>query len=145
DEIPGNSEAVILSHALWMRRFNGDPDVIGRSSRLSGKSFRVIGVLPDGVQHVGSAYRSYGHGEPVDIWSVLVVPREEKPNHRFSHYFNVVARLRPGVTWAAMEADLRRPRESGARRYPVSQSPWHPRAVPLKDEIVGTAESTLVA
>jgi putative ABC transport system permease protein len=49
------------------------------------------------------------------------------------------------VTWPAMDADLRRTRESVARRYPVSPSPWHPRAVPLKDEIVGTAESTLVA
>jgi putative ABC transport system permease protein len=145
DEIPGNSDVVILGHTLWTARFSGDPGVIGRSIRLSGKSFRVIGVLPEGVQHVGSGYRSYGHGEPVDIWSVLVVPREEKPTHRFSHYFNVIARLRPGVTLAGMDADLRRTRESVGRRYPVSPSPWHPRAVPLKDEIVGTAESTLVA
>ncbi len=145
DEIPGNNDVVILSHALWVRRFSGDPAVVGRSIRLSGKSFRVVGVLPEGVRHVGSSYRSYGHGEPVDIWSVLVVPREEKPQHRFSHYYNVVARLRPGVTWAAMEADLRRTGESVAKRYPSSPSPWHPRAVPLKNEIVGTAESTLVA
>ena len=37
DEIAGNSDVVILSHALWMRRFSGDPGVIGRSIRLSGK------------------------------------------------------------------------------------------------------------
>jgi predicted permease len=145
DEIPGNSNVVILSHKLWMRRFSGDPAVVGRSIRLSGKSFRVVGILPEGVQHVGSSYRSYGHGEPVDIWSVLVVPREEKRQDRFSHYFNVVARLRPGVTWAAMEADLRRTRESVAKRYPSPPSPWQPGVVPLKNEIVGTAESTLVA
>ena len=145
DEIPGNEDVVVLSHSLWMRRFGTAPDVIGRAVRLSGKSYRVIGVLPDGFQHVGSTYRSYGHGDAVDIWSVLVVPREEKPQHRFSHYFNVIARRRPGVTWAAMEADLRRTAESVARRYPSPPSPWQPRAVPLKDEIVGTAESTLVA
>jgi predicted permease len=145
DEISGNNDVVILSHALWMRRFGADPSVIGRSIRLSGKSFRIVGVLPQGLQHVGSSYRSYGHGEPVDIWSVLAVPREEQPQHRFSHYYNVIARLRPGVTWAAMDADLRRTGESVARRYPSSPSPWHPRAVPLKNEIVGTAESTLVA
>jgi len=145
DEIAGNSDVVILSHALWMRRFDSDPAMIGRSIRLSGKSFRVVGVLPEGVKHVGSTYRSYGHAEPVDVWSVLAVPREERPGLRYSHFFNVVARLRPGVTWAAMESELRRTRESVARRYPVSPSPWYPRAVPLKDEIVGTAESTLVA
>jgi putative ABC transport system permease protein len=145
DEITGSSNVVILSHWLWMRRFSGDPAVLGRSIRLSGKSFRVIGILPEGVQHVGSSYRSYGHGEPVDIWSVLVVPRQEKPQDRFSHYFNVVARLRPGVTWAAMEADLGRTGERVAKRYPSPPSPWQPRVVPLKSEIVGTAESTLVA
>ncbi len=145
DEIQGNNNVVILSHSLWMRRFNSDPAIVGRAVRFSGKTFRVLGVLPAGFQHVGSSYRSYGHGEPVDVWSVLAVPREERPEHRFSHYFNVVARLRPGVTWAAMDADLRRTRESVARRYPSPDSPWHPRAVPLKAEIVGTAESTLVA
>src|SRR5262245_53428126 len=145
DEIPANSDVVILSHQLWMRRFNSDPTIVGRSIRLSGKSYRVVGILPEGVQHVGSSYRSYGHGEPVDIWSVLVVPREEKPQLRFSHYFNVVARLRPDVTWAAMATDLRRSGENVAKRYPSQPSPWRPLVVPLKNEIVGTAESTLVA
>jgi len=145
DEIQGNNDVVILSHALWMRRFNSDRDIVGRAVRFSGKTFRIVGVLPERFQHVGGTYRSYGHGEPVDVWSVLVVPRDEKPQHRFSHYFNVVARLRPGVTWAAMDADLRRTRERVARRYPSAESPWRPRAVPLKDEIVGTAQSTLVA
>jgi predicted permease len=145
DEIAGNNDVVILSHALWMRRFDGDPAIVGRVIRLSGRSFRVIGVLPEGFQHVGSTYRSYGHGDPVDIWSVLVVPREEKPQHRFSHYFNVVGRLHAGVTPPAMDADFRRTRERVASRYPGGNSPWYPRAVPLKDEIVGSAETTLVA
>src|SRR6185436_13927165 len=120
-----------------------------RRDRTLGPPFREI--VPhcrrasQGVQHVGSTYRSYGHGEPVDIWSVLVVPREDRPGLRYSHFFNVVARLRPDVTWAAMEEDLRRTGQSVARRYPVSPSPWRSRAVPLKDEIVGTAESTLMA
>ena len=145
DEIDANSDVVILSHSLWERRFGADPSVLGRDVRLSGKTFRIVGVLPAGFQHVGSTYRSYGHGEPVDVWSPLVVPREEKPEHRFSHYYNVVARIRRGVSWAAMEADLRRARANVASRYPAPESPWHPRAVPLKEEIVGTAQSTLVA
>ncbi len=145
DEIESNSDVVMLSHSLWMRRFSGDPAVVGRAVRLSGKLFRVVGVLPAGFQHVGSTYRSYGHGEPVDVWSVLVVPREERPGLRFSHYFNVVARLRAGVTWAQVETDLRRTGERVASRYPSPNSPWRARVVPLKDEIVGTAQSPLVA
>ena len=144
DEIEGNNDVVIFSHSLWMRRFNGDPDVVGRVVRLSGRTFRVVGVLPEGFQHVGGTYRTYGHGEPVDVWSVLAVPRDEHPRFRFSHYFNVVGRVRRDVGRAVMEEDLRRTGVSVAKRYPRPNSPWKPTAVPLKDEIVGTAESTLL-
>ena len=144
DEIEGNNDVVILSHSLWMRRFDGDPGIVGRVVRFSGRMFRVVGVLPEGFQHVGGTYRTYGHGEPVDVWSVLTVPRDEHPRFRFSHYFNVVGRVRRDVGRAAMEEDLRRTGVSVAKRYPTPNSPWKPIAVPLKDEIVGTAESTLL-
>jgi predicted permease len=71
------------------------------------------------------------------------VPREEHPRHRFSHYYNVVGRVRRDASRAAMEEDLRQAGASAATRYPAPPSPWKPRAVPLKDEIVGTAGSTL--
>ena len=144
DELPGRNEVVVLSHGLWMRRFDGDASIIGRSVRLSGRTFRVVGVLPPDFQHVGGTYRTYGHGETIDIWSVLPVPREERPGLRFSHYFNVVGRIRSGVSRGEMEQDLKRTGVSVAKRYPNPNSPWSPSAVPLKQEIVGTAESTLL-
>jgi putative ABC transport system permease protein len=75
DEIESNADVVILSNAFWRRRFNGDAGVIGQPVRLSGRTFRIVGVMPDGFQHVGGSYRTYAHGERVDIWSVLPVPR----------------------------------------------------------------------
>jgi predicted permease len=143
DEIEANSSVVILSHALWMRRFDGDPSVVGRSIEFSGRTFRVIGVLPEGFRHVGGTYRTYSHSEPVDIWSVLVVPRDEHPRHRFSHYFNVVGRIRAEVGRSAFEQDLKQVGLAVAKRYPTPNSPWMPVAVSLKEEIVGTAESTI--
>jgi putative ABC transport system permease protein len=145
DEIEANSSVVILSHSLWARRFDRDPAVVGRTVRLSGRSFRVIGVLPRGFQHVGGSFRTYGHGEAVDVWSPLVVPREERKSQRFSHYYNVVGRVRTGVTPAALQEDLRRTGSIVASHYPEPNSPWKPRLVPLKQEIVGSVESTLVA
>jgi len=144
DEIAGNDDGVILSHAFWMRKFNGDGGVIGKPIRLSGRVYRIVGVLPRGFQHVGGTYRTYGHGEAVDVWSVMTVPREENPRHRFSHYFNVVGRVRPGVSWSLVEEDLRVTAKSVAKRYPAPNSQWVTRAVPLKQEIVGTFDSTLV-
>jgi putative ABC transport system permease protein len=144
DEIPDRGDVVILSHPLWLRRFAGDPGVIGRSIRLSGRLMRVVGVLPQGFRHVGGTYRTYAHGEQVDVWWPLHVPQDEQPRDRFSHYFNVIARMKPATTWAAMEHDLRTTGIGVAKRYPSPPSPWRTRAVPLKHEIVGSVESTLV-
>ena len=143
DELPGRNTVVILSHSLWMRRFGGDPAIVGRSIPLSGRTFEVAGVLPAGVQHVGGTFRSYGHGERVDIWWVLPVPQDERPSLRFSHYFNVVGRVRPGVAWADVAEDLRQAGASAATRYPQPNSPWRSRLVPLREEIVGNTGSTL--
>ena len=144
DEITGNDAAVILSHGLWRRRFGSDPGVVDRTVRLSGKVYRIVGVLPEGFKHVGGTYRTYGHDSSVDVWSVLAVPREDSRGLRFSHYYNVVGRVRDGVEWAVMQEDLHRVGVSVAKRYPTPNSPWMARAIPLKDEIVGTADSTLV-
>jgi predicted permease len=144
EEIEGNNDVAILSHSVWMRRFNGDPGVIGRAVRFSGRMFRIVGVLPEGFTHVGGTYRTYGHGEPVDVWTVLTVPRGQEPRFRFSHYFNVVGRVRRGAGWAEMQDHLRRTGLSVAKRYPAPNSPWKPTATRLKDEIVGSAESTVV-
>ena len=143
DEVQDAADVVILSHTLWMRRFQGDPAAVGGTVRLSGRPFRIVGVLPKGFQHVGGTYQTYGHGEPVDVWWPLAVPREENPRLRFSHYYNVVGRVRRDASRAAMEEDLRQAGASAATRYPAPPSPWKPRAVRLKDEIVGTAGSTL--
>jgi len=144
EEVQGSADVVILSHSFWTRRFNADPGIVGRAVRLSGRPFQIVGVLPEGFSHVGGTYRTYGHGEPVDVWWPLRVPREERAGLRYSHFFNVVGRIRRDVGWADMERDLRTTGVSVAKRYPSPNSPWTARAVPLKDEIVGTLPSTLL-
>jgi predicted permease len=144
DEISDTPDVVILSHDFWARRFGADSSIVGRTIRLSGRSFRVVGILPDGFQHVGGTYRTYAHGEPVDVWWVLPVPREEHPRNRYSHYFNVVGRTRAEATPAAIAQDVRAASDVVRQRYPAPNSPWSVRLVPLEEEIVGTADSTLV-
>jgi predicted permease len=143
DEIDGNTDVAILSHSLWLRHFDGDRAAIGRSVRLSGRIYRIVGVVRAGFQHVGGTYRTYGHGEPVDVWTPLAVPREEHPRHRYSHYYNVVGRIRSGASPGEWQEDLRRTGALVASRYPSPNSPWKPSAVPLEHEIVGSVESTL--
>ena len=73
------------------------------------------------------------------------MPRDEKPGDRYSHYFNVVARIRANAAPVEIQEDLRATSQRVARRYPRANSPWSVSMTPLKEEIVGGAESTLVA
>jgi predicted permease len=145
EELENSNAVVVLSDALWRRRFHADAAILNRTIRLSGRQFRVVGVLPPGFQHVGGTFRSYGHGQTVDIWWPLPIPRDERPSNRYSHFLNVVGRLRPGVTVSQANDELRAVGTRIAARYPDGKSPWTSRAAPLKHEIVGDAQEALVS
>jgi hypothetical protein len=71
------------------------------------------------------------------------VPRDDKPTNRYSHYYNVIARIKKGSSPAEVKHDLEVAGAVVATHYPEPNSRWKPRAIPVKDEIVGTAQSTL--
>ena len=145
DEAPGRQNVVILSHALWARRFGSDPSIVGKPVTLSGRAVEVIGVLPPGVQHVGGNYRSYPHGESVDIWWPRTLPAIPRPMDRNQHYLSVIGRLRAGVTSSQAQDDLRQISERLGQQYPDSNARWSMHVRPLRDEIIGTSQITLVA
>src|SRR5262249_37024500 len=142
DELPNNSSVVILSHALWQRRFNGDPDVIGKAVTLSGRAFTIVGVAPPGVQHVGGDYRSMPHGETVDLWRPLEIPPQAE---RGAHFCNAVGRLKPGVSLDQATADLNMIAGRLAQQFPNTNRGWRIAIQPLREEIAGRARTTLLA
>lgn len=101
-----DNPAIILGHDLWLRRFDGDPSVIGRTVRLSrAPPATVVGVMPPGVRFLPSPgvaqEPNYDLYEKVDYW--LPIPRfmRERPA------WNLIGRLNPGVTSTAAEAEVR--------------------------------------
>jgi len=145
DETPGGSRVVILSHALWTRRFGSDPSIIGTAVTLSGESHEIVGILPPGVQHVGGTYRSYPHGESVDIWWPQTLPSSPQRRDRVQHYLSVVGRLRPGVTVAQAQDDVGRISAELAKQYPETNQRWSTHLRALRTDIIGTSEATLLA
>lgn len=94
DNDPTN--VTVLSHELWQRRFGGDPTILGKVIRLNGKPHEVLGIAAPAVKLPASA----------QLW----VPVAETPEYRHdtgSSYLNTIARLRPGVTLAEANAELR--------------------------------------
>ena len=84
----GRDQVVVLSDALWQRRFNRDPEVINRTITLNGESYTVVGIMPAGF---------FFPEREVELW----LPWAMEPGQaegRGDHYFRLVARLKPGVT-----------------------------------------------
>ncbi len=99
EEVAGRTQVAILTNEFWQRRFGGDPQVIGRTLRLNAEQVTVIGVMPPGFGYP----LFFG---PIDLWRPVTVPRFIVDD-RNNHFFNAVGRLRPGVTPAQAEAQLR--------------------------------------
>jgi predicted permease len=141
EEIPDESAVVILSHGLWQRRFDGDPKIVGKTIRLSGKSFTVVGVAPAGLQHVGGGYRPLPHGESVDIWW----PMRLGPNRpRGALIVNVIGRLKPGVTRQQAEAEFDLIAARLAEQYPGPYRKAKTITQPLREEIVEGSQRALL-
>jgi putative ABC transport system permease protein len=94
----GNDTVVILGDSLWQRRFGGDPSVINKTVQLDGRTLTVVGVMPAGFHFPD---------RDTEAWIPLAfTPDLLEENNRGSHFLNVVARLKPGLTTAQTQADL---------------------------------------
>src|ERR1044071_25091 len=94
----GNDTRVILSHSLWQRRFGGDPAVTNKTIQLDGRTVVIVGVMPADFHFPD---------RDTEAWIPLAFsPDLLEENNRGSHFLNVIARLKPGVTPAQAQADL---------------------------------------
>jgi predicted permease len=141
DEAQDSPRVAVLSHALWVRRFNSDPEAVGRVVTLSGNPFTIVGVMPAGLQHVGGDYRSVPHGDGVDLWLPMAL-HEKSP--RGAHFVNTVGRLRAGVTLQEVDADLNIIAARLANQYPGTNDGWRSLIHPLHEEIVGRSKTMLL-
>ncbi len=94
----GAPAVAVISHALWMRRYHGDPAVLGQPIVLSGRPYTLVGVLPDGFHSPAMWPRM------PEVW----VPLGLDPNvgRRDARMLRVLGRLRPGVTVEQARAEL---------------------------------------
>ncbi len=99
EDQPGRDNVVVISHALWQRRYGGDEKLIGKTIKVSGIDRTVIGVMPRGFQ---SGFLFPGQ---YDLWVPLLAGGSLRDNRR-SHLLAVIARLKPGATITQAQAEL---------------------------------------
>jgi len=96
EEQPGRNPVVIISDALWRRRFGGQANVIGRSTRINDRNFTIIGVMPARFAFPNSA---------VEVWAPLITFNENVTN-RSSTYLTLIARMKPNVRLGEAQQEL---------------------------------------
>jgi putative ABC transport system permease protein len=85
----GKERVAVLSHGVWQSQFGGDPGIVGRTIRLDGKAFAVVGVMPPSF---------FFPTRDVQVWLPLGFKPADFVEQRRPHYLSVVARRRPGVS-----------------------------------------------
>src|SRR4051812_16793662 len=132
----GNDGVVLISAKAFRSRFGADPGVVGRPLTLDGRSYRVIGVLPEG----------FSYGGPHDFFLPFGFDDEQLLRQRGAHYIEGVAKLRAGITVEAARdrlADLAaRVRAAHPEQYATGQG-WTLALEPLRDRFVGTSKQAL--
>ncbi len=105
---PGPVKVILLGYEFWKRTFNGDPQIIGKTVRISRWEVppTVIGVMPPGVRFLpspGAAKEpNYNVNALVDFW----IPVAPDPKYLKDPYWNIVARLRDGMTLPQAQGEL---------------------------------------
>jgi predicted permease len=131
EDLPRGDQTVVLSYGLWMRRFGGDPNAIGKTIDLSGDPHTIIGVVG----------RDFNTDPAADAW----LPFQLDPNStNQGHYFQAAGRLRPGVTLAQANAQMKIAAAEFQRRYPVVGAKQGFAVEPLQDRIVHDVKSSLL-
>ncbi len=138
DEYGGADRVVVFSHGYWLRRFGGDPTVVGRTLTIDHQPYEVVGVMPP----------EFRAPDPeVDAWVHLsVVPQNAIPHElRFVRFLSGVGRLAPGVDLERARQDLTSVSAALAESYPDENADRTAATVrPLHDVMVGDARPALV-
>jgi predicted permease len=105
EDVPGKPPVVILSDAIWKRLFNSDPGIVGKSITLNGNPFTVAGVLQFSFLLNAEIMPSEGPLENVDVYLPLPLGADAV-NRRGDENYNILVRLKPGVTVKQAQADV---------------------------------------
>ena len=143
DHVPGERPVVVLSHALWRRRFNSDPSILDRTLRLNNREFAVVGVAEEGFQ--GSSMIG------TDLWAPMAMVQVVRGRSDSSMLTSVrgvwhmaIGRLKPGVTMAQAKAELNTLMESYKKETPEA-SQDHTIAVAPMGRIPGPVRMPFLA
>ena len=121
---------MVISHNLWERRFNSDPDIIGKEIQLSTRPYTIIGVMP-------ARFRFPADTSKTDFILPFAPVNADALARRGVRSFRVAARLKPEVTIEQASAEINIISHSLAQQYPETNALNTAIVVSMREEIVG--------
>jgi putative ABC transport system permease protein len=146
DGAAGAARVVMLSHALWMRRFGGDPAIVGRTVNVSGFPRTIVGVMPPAVRFPDAPLAFMR--DPAELWIPSSL-ESARGGSRGNQVLGVIARRAANVSDAAAAADIdavaARWRQTYPDRYANENARnWRLDAIPVREEMVGSVRRGLL-
>jgi predicted permease len=142
EDAPGQPNVAVLTDRVWRRLFNADPQIVGKPIVLDGEPFTVVGILQRGFRLSGEVMPAEGPTDRVDVFRPLPLGAE-LAGRRTDENYNILVKLKPGVTVQQAQADLNvmasRIREKDKRGESFGM-----HITLLQDEVVGDVRRALL-
>ncbi|HMJ06623.1 MAG TPA: ABC transporter permease [Chthoniobacterales bacterium] len=130
----GAGAVVVLSEGLWRTRFASDPAMVGRAISLDGRAYTVIGIMPDGFRFPSPRCQ---------VWVPLVISPAELAT-RGDHGLQVIGRLRPGISLAQAQANMKVVAQGIAQKFPGEQGDRSVQLIPLQENLTRHSRTSLL-
>jgi predicted permease len=146
EDSPGRSATAVLTYGMWARRFGRDPQVMGKSITINGQPFEVVGVLPQDFSLSQEVVPLLDGTEQADIFLPLPLAPVAASQVRSHEDYNLVGKLRRGVSVAQAQAEMdtitARLRGEFPENYPPNGGLTF-SIVPLLEQVVGNVRRPL--
>jgi predicted permease len=124
DSAGGDNNVVILTHEMWQRRFSADPEILGKTVRLDGRGFTVVGILaPNALNTPNIEF----------LIPAAIGAAEWKQLRNYNYVCVVFGRLKPDATFVQAQAELVAANDSLRSLYPPNKADWTVTVEPLQE------------
>jgi putative ABC transport system permease protein len=137
EDVPNVPRVVIVSHALWQRRFGGDSGIVGKPISMGGTQMTVVGVMPEGFDDVTTP--------GAQIWRVLGYAVTDPYGCRTCRHLRMVARLKPDVTVERAQSEMSRIHKAIVAEHAADYASVDAQVVPLKTEVTRAYRPAIIA
>ncbi len=134
EDTAGREHIAVIGYGLWSRRFASDPGIVGKTVRLEGQPYEIVGVMPKGFDYPLTA----------DVWMPhALTPRDQK--ERASRSLDAIARIQPGVSRNQAQAEMSTLMARLLEQYPDDNKGWSTKVLTIREKISGNLTAEYMA